>query len=436
MSEERKIEIDRLTKLVEEKSKVVEQNEKKFVEEVSNEVRLSNKNEPSVLAVQGRITHELLAIGAQCKGEKHEQTIGRQRIAVNELRTRLKKLEKCRPENPSYEKILGQVSLLKRELAEMRARSALPPELSFLETSSANNSFHHNSTNSLDFSLIEEEKSSQFDAPEVLRNFDDLVKLFIRVVDEKISERDFSFQYNSLTKSLLALLELKDESLLDANSIFDSNPEDRENIFHRRKRTADVLLQKVEVRSRRFRFFRVEFSLFSSGREQMLKERIERKEELLQDYEKDLARLRQAEIVIREKDSLIEQLQNDKRSKDDETLFLRTTLKQVQDDFNKTKRPPSAKIKRSSSEKVFRREFHSNKSTEHFSLLFSFSTMISDRTRTNRFLPTELFSISTNLELSFSLSRQFSSSITNFQLSQFIFFFCFLLIRGRRINSI
>ena len=28
---------------------------------------------------KGRVTHELVAIGAQCKGEHHEQTIGRQR---------------------------------------------------------------------------------------------------------------------------------------------------------------------------------------------------------------------------------------------------------------------------------------------------------------------------------------------------------------------
>ena len=41
----------------------------------------------------------------------------------------------------------------------------------------------------------------------------------------------------------------------------------------------------------------------------MLRERLRRKEELLQDYEKDLARLRQAEILIREKDLLIEDLQ-------------------------------------------------------------------------------------------------------------------------------
>ena len=41
----------------------------------------------------------------------------------------------------------------------------------------------------------------------------------------------------------------------------------------------------------------------------MLRERLTRKEELLQDYEKDLGRLRQAEILLREKDALIQDLE-------------------------------------------------------------------------------------------------------------------------------
>ena len=79
--------------------------------------------------VQGRITHELVAIGAQCKGERHEATIGRQREALNELRARIKSVEQLRPANPSYEKALQQVVLLKRELAELRARQALPTDI-------------------------------------------------------------------------------------------------------------------------------------------------------------------------------------------------------------------------------------------------------------------------------------------------------------------
>jgi hypothetical protein len=41
----------------------------------------------------------------------------------------------------------------------------------------------------------------------------------------------------------------------------------------------------------------------------MFRERLTRKEILLQDYEKDLGNLRQAEILLREKDVRIENLQ-------------------------------------------------------------------------------------------------------------------------------
>ncbi len=41
----------------------------------------------------------------------------------------------------------------------------------------------------------------------------------------------------------------------------------------------------------------------------MLRERLTRKEELLRDYEKDLGKLRQAEILLREKDILLQDLE-------------------------------------------------------------------------------------------------------------------------------
>jgi hypothetical protein len=41
----------------------------------------------------------------------------------------------------------------------------------------------------------------------------------------------------------------------------------------------------------------------------MLRERLTRKEDLLRDYEKDLGKLRQAEILLREKDILLQDLE-------------------------------------------------------------------------------------------------------------------------------
>lgn len=47
--------------------------------------------------LQGRITSEMTALGAQCRGERHEQVITRQREALAELRLRCKNLEQAKP---------------------------------------------------------------------------------------------------------------------------------------------------------------------------------------------------------------------------------------------------------------------------------------------------------------------------------------------------
>ncbi|XP_002730673.2 forkhead-associated domain-containing protein 1-like, partial [Saccoglossus kowalevskii] len=71
---------------------------------------------------EGVIATELASFGAQCRGERHEQVIARQREALAELRSRIKGLEQSRPPIPSGDQALQQVVLLKKELAEMRAQ--------------------------------------------------------------------------------------------------------------------------------------------------------------------------------------------------------------------------------------------------------------------------------------------------------------------------
>lgn len=148
------------------------------------------------------MTHELVAIGAQCKGERHEQTIARQREALNELRARIKSLEQSRPINPSYEKVLQQVVLLKRELAEIRARQALPADLPFVTSASGSNSFYQPSSGSFAHSptmtnmsdltpeaqKIFEERAAHVETMTALQSCDELVEE--RTIDRASSRSD------------------------------------------------------------------------------------------------------------------------------------------------------------------------------------------------------------------------------------------------------
>ena len=88
------------------------------------------KSFDSVRKEEGKITTELTAIGAQCKGERHEQVISRQREALNELRQRIKVLEQTRPAVPTQQQQMQQqIMLLKKQLAEVRASQALTEDI-------------------------------------------------------------------------------------------------------------------------------------------------------------------------------------------------------------------------------------------------------------------------------------------------------------------
>jgi hypothetical protein len=97
-------------------------------------------------------------------------------------------LEQLRPSNPSYEKVLQQVVLLKRELAELRARQALPTDIPYLTTPGTNSvprqsptvlrqspstSVHSEQTHK-----VVEEKTAHAETMNSLQSYDELVSAF------------------------------------------------------------------------------------------------------------------------------------------------------------------------------------------------------------------------------------------------------------------
>jgi hypothetical protein len=154
---------------------------------------------------QGRIASEFVAIGAQCKGERHDITISRQREALNELRGRIRTLEQLRPVNPSYEKVLQQVILLKRELAELRARQALPTDIPYLTTPGSNSGHQQSRKQSAtrqspsgtvhseqfpEAQKIVEERTAHAETMNSLQTFDELVRfqtLFLTIKNSRLN---------------------------------------------------------------------------------------------------------------------------------------------------------------------------------------------------------------------------------------------------------
>ena len=131
-SELLKTELSKSKSLVEKYRKTSEENGQLAIElkEKLEDVESQLKKADNLKKEEGKIATELTAVGAQCKGERHEQVINRQREALNELRQRVKMLEQTRPAIPSHQQQMQQqIMLLKKQLAEVRASQALTEDI-------------------------------------------------------------------------------------------------------------------------------------------------------------------------------------------------------------------------------------------------------------------------------------------------------------------
>eukprot|EP00057_Strongylocentrotus_purpuratus_P004677 XP_003729226.1 PREDICTED: forkhead-associated domain-containing protein 1 [Strongylocentrotus purpuratus] len=251
---------------------------------------------------EGLITSELSTTGAQCRGERHAEVISRQREALGELRGRIKGMEQNRPPLPTQDQALQQVILLKKELAEMRAKQA---QISAMSGQSSSPDV-----------LLEREVAKA--RGQISTSVSDAaIERSARVEIQQSMDKSET-AYMELSGTVARLLGLGE--IPGQESLAHLPRDEKERIIKERGSSHELILSRLKT----------------------LNQRLERKDALLQGYEKDLEKLRLAERVANEKAGQVESLAGDVRSRQEESHYLRETLRRTREELDKERRLNSA----------------------------------------------------------------------------------------------
>ncbi|KAM7098402.1 forkhead-associated domain-containing protein 1 isoform 4-T8 [Molossus nigricans] len=227
-------------------------------------------------------------LGAKCKGSRHEEVIQRQKKALAELRGRIKELEKaCLANDKGHlnESFLD-LKTLRMEKNVQKILEAKPdwPALSRIEIRAAQNGLANLAT----------EKSRKTDMAEALD------------LSEKL--------YMDMSKTLGSLMHIKD--MAGHVSMKHLSPEERERVNQLRQGDLDLVFDKIT----------------------QLKNRLERKEELLRGYEKDIEQLRQSKVSVQMYQSQVAKLEDDIYKGAEEKALLKEALERMEQQLHQEKR--------------------------------------------------------------------------------------------------
>ncbi|XP_067659401.1 forkhead-associated domain-containing protein 1-like [Haliotis asinina] len=267
----------------------------KLLETRLSEEKEEQKKQLELLDQEGRITSELSALGSQCRGERHEQVITRQREALAELRQRVKVLESVRPPLPSQDQALQQVISLKKELAEMRVNQAISEDRVL------------QSVTSLDREIG---KARGLITPANVEA--DMERSAHRETMDALECSETT--YMTLLRAMASCLEM--EAIDGLRPMAHIPRDERERLVMQREGSCGILAQKINS----------------------LKEKTARKDELLHNYERDLVKLRQAQEMAATKTQQMQTMQNDIRMQSQESELLRESLNRTRDKLNQEKR--------------------------------------------------------------------------------------------------
>ncbi|XP_063715664.1 forkhead-associated domain-containing protein 1-like [Symsagittifera roscoffensis] len=282
-----------------------------------------NERQMAVQKEQTRIAEELSGMGAQCKGERHLQVMQRQKEALSDLRHRIKLLEQNRPPIPTADQALGQVALLQRELAELKAQQGA------------------GSGQDIPGLDIDDEDFMDADSGEVKKGRGKIEEALLKANRVENAEAlDLSEKsYFSLTKSLARRLGL--ENMNGNRTLAHISRDEREKLFVEREKDIEQINSNVGA----------------------LQSRVERKDELLNTYEKDLNKLREMEAIAAQKQKEVLKANADLRAKKEEIEFIREALRRTKEDYEREKRLNVAiKSKKGEFLEQFEKQAQQNKS--------------------------------------------------------------------------
>ncbi|XP_029083777.1 forkhead-associated domain-containing protein 1 isoform X4 [Monodon monoceros] len=270
-----------------------ELNEKQKMELERNVALVQQQSsELSVLKEKMAQEQSFSDLGAKCKGSRHEEVIQRQKKALSELRARIKELEKASSSNHKdhMDGSFLDLKTLGMEKNVQKIWDVKPdlPSFSRVEIRAPQNGL------SSPGSIMATEKLGKTDVAEALD------------LSEKL--------YMDMSKTLGSLMNIKDMS--GHVSMKHLSPKEREKVNQLRQRDLDLVFDKITL----------------------LKNKLERKEELLRRYEKDIEQLRQSKVSVQMYQSQVAKLEDDIYKEAEEKALLKEALERVEQRLHQEKR--------------------------------------------------------------------------------------------------
>ncbi|XP_078415380.1 forkhead-associated domain-containing protein 1 [Cetorhinus maximus] len=244
---------------------------------------------------EDKVNSEVVMLAAQCKGHRHEEIIQRQREALAELRARIKELERTRTSRISQEQASQHLTILKKELTDLKARRA----------HSGDDSFRNSSQGSDEAKLKQKDDSFAISEASINRT----ARLEMSEALD-LSERT----YLNLVKALSNLLDMKE--LSGSLSLKHVPPDEREKLGKARQKNMELLNSRVT----------------------QLKSQLERKDELLGGYEKDLQQLRWSQVTLNKQQANVQSLQEQLLRQTEENNLIRESMERMQSRLDQEKR--------------------------------------------------------------------------------------------------